>query len=484
MENSKKNKLTSAIAVGLAAVMLIGGASYAYLEDSDGDVVNNFSTNKVEVDIDETTGEDYDIVPGTSQDKDPTVTIDNTVDSYLYVIIEDNTQDLVEWAIADGWTLLDGYDNVYYRLVGADDADKTFSVLDGDQVSYSADLTNADMEAADGDVTLTFKAYAIQAEPFNDPVKAYTQESVSTVSELLSALSAGHSVTLADDLEIDDLYFYYMFYYADDGALINLNGNTITVDDAYYGAQIGSNTDPKSVTVSNGTIEYTGFPYTSWAAFGVYNGSSLTLDNITAVTDGSFVSVSGDSSTVNITNSDITASGYAIATNAGSSSNYGVVINVDDSTLYGDGAGICMNVPGTVNVTDSTVTGGRQAVILRAGTANISDSTLANTIIDEDDWAIYDNKNWGSGNSVAVSVITIGNRNGSYAGDAVANLSNVTCEYDDSAASSKGVYLYGGVTYPTTNAEPNTATLNYDSACNLGTIVQGETDYSSVNLTD
>ncbi|MCC8073333.1 MAG: CalY family protein [Clostridiales bacterium] len=100
--NSKKSKLTSAIAVALAAVMLIGGASYAYLEDSDGDIVNNFSTNKVEVDIDETTGEDYDIVPGTSQDKDPSVTIDNTVDSYLYVVVTDNTQGLVEYEIADG----------------------------------------------------------------------------------------------------------------------------------------------------------------------------------------------------------------------------------------------------------------------------------------------------------------------------------------------------------------------------------------------
>ena len=41
--------------------------------------------------------------------KDPKkATVDNTVDSYVYVEITDATEGLVSYAIADGWTKLDG----------------------------------------------------------------------------------------------------------------------------------------------------------------------------------------------------------------------------------------------------------------------------------------------------------------------------------------------------------------------------------------
>ena len=126
MKDNKKKVVITGLAVVLAAAMALGGGTYAYLQGTTEDVVNNFNTNKVLVELNETTGNDYNIIPGTTQEKDPKVTVDNTVDSYVYVEITDATEGLVSYAIADGWTKLDGYDNIYYREVAANAETKTF----------------------------------------------------------------------------------------------------------------------------------------------------------------------------------------------------------------------------------------------------------------------------------------------------------------------------------------------------------------------
>ena len=67
MKQSKKTKfLTTGLAVALAAAMLVGGGTFAYLQSSTGDVVNQFDANKVMVSLAETTGSEYHIIPGTS----------------------------------------------------------------------------------------------------------------------------------------------------------------------------------------------------------------------------------------------------------------------------------------------------------------------------------------------------------------------------------------------------------------------------------
>lgn len=183
MDNSKSKKrkaLTTALAVILAIALVFGGSTFAYLQASSDDVVNEFKTNQVTVDLKETTGNEYNIIPGTSQEKDPTVTVNTTVPAYVYVEVTDTTDNLVEYAIAAGWMQLDGYDNVYYREA---DADAAFPVLENNRVSYSKDLTNSDMVIDNGDgtyslkddITLSFNASAIQKEPFDDAVKGWQE---------------------------------------------------------------------------------------------------------------------------------------------------------------------------------------------------------------------------------------------------------------------------------------------------------------------
>lgn len=209
---NKKNIITGSVAVSLAAMLLIGGGTFAYLKDDAPAVKNNFKTNNVLVDLDETTGSEYNIIPGTSQDKNPTVTVNNTVDAWVYAIVENNTDNLVKYSIADGWQKLEGWDvgnmTVYYRAVSATDDVKTFPVLKDNKVSYDKALENSDMVDADGTLkaglNLTFTAYAIQQEGFADAKEAFEQQyaTVNSPEDLTNALSDGKTAVLAEDVQL------------------------------------------------------------------------------------------------------------------------------------------------------------------------------------------------------------------------------------------------------------------------------------------
>ena len=80
MQTKKKKLLTTGLAVALAALLLIGGGTFAYLQSTSDDVANNFKTNQVQVDLKETGDGQYNIIPGTSETKDPKVTVENTVE--------------------------------------------------------------------------------------------------------------------------------------------------------------------------------------------------------------------------------------------------------------------------------------------------------------------------------------------------------------------------------------------------------------------
>lgn len=196
MEGKKRKTLTTGLAVALAATLLIGGGTLAYLQSNTEDVANEFDTNKVVVELTETTGESYNIVPGTEQAKDPTVTVDNTVDAYVFVEVTDTTDGLVGYEIAEGWTLLSGYTNVYYREVGAAAGVKAFPVLKDNKVTYNSSLENSDMIGEDGQlksgINLTFKASAVQQEGFTSAPYAYegrTGVSLDSMTDIKQAIA-------------------------------------------------------------------------------------------------------------------------------------------------------------------------------------------------------------------------------------------------------------------------------------------------------
>lgn len=297
MEGKKKRASLALVCVALLAILAVAG-TVAYLQGTSGDVVNTFSTNEVTVDLKETTDDSYNIVPGTSETKDPKVTVKNTVDAYAYVKVDDKTEGLVTYAIADGWTALDTekYPGVYYREVAADETTKSFSVLAGDKVSYASSLTNEDMKKLKDSGTLTFTAYAIQKEPFDDPVLAYKMENATTVDSddgLKEALAKGESVVLSGDVAIpNDNTDAESEYNMAERSVLDLGGNTMTIpfmkgifqgedakimngtieSDANYPLFIGNGSKETSITVENVTLN---------GGINVYAGEA-TLSDVTA----------------------------------------------------------------------------------------------------------------------------------------------------------------------------------------------------------
>lgn len=175
----------------LACILLIGigvGGTLAWLTAQTNDVVNTFTSSDIDITLEESTTE-YQMIPGHSIAKDPLVTVvDGSEDCWLFVKIEKSANYdtyLEEYAVAEGWTELDGEDGVYYRYVLATDATKSFYVLAGNEeidgmengrVVVKTSVEKDDMQAIDGvnadgnadqaeldaRPTLTFTAYAVQ----------------------------------------------------------------------------------------------------------------------------------------------------------------------------------------------------------------------------------------------------------------------------------------------------------------------------------
>ena len=475
MAQSKKIRLlTTGVATILAAAALIGGGTLSYLKSETEDVVNEFNPNQVTVDLAETTDNDYEIIPGTTAEKDPKVTVNNTVDSYVYVVVTDNTDGLVDYKIAEGWKPLDGYEGVYYREVAADDEVKEFYVLEGNKVSYDATLENTHMVDEDGilkeGLALTFKAYAIQQASFDDAAAAFAaKDSVITNdnTEAKNAIAAGTPVVLTGDVTVD-----VDTLNGAGGADINLNGNKLTVSGDGDSVVVASG---ESLTLKNGNIEMTNIEDPNYAGLAVGEGSAVVLDNVDIdLGDGSILVDYGiETASIDVINSTITTDSYfAISTNAlNTQTGQGVVINVINSNLIVDGqgdgdcTGILMNVPGRLTVTDSDITAGRQAVIVRTGNATITNSTLNNTLAyTEANWAKYDESKWGAGNEVPVAVLVVGDRSTSYPWDASCILNSVTLNYGKTTDRAP-IYAaaYDGQTTTIDGVSPDVVTVSSDA---------------------
>lgn len=417
MKVSKKNIAITGVAVSLAAVMLIGGGTFAYLKGETDPITNSFRTNQVQVSLEETTGNEYNIIPGTTQRKDPKVTVNNTVDAYVFVEVADATEGLVRYAIADGWIPLDGVPNVYYRLVSAAQDVKEFSVLANDEVRYSKALENHDMTDGSGSlkrgIDLSFNAVAIQAEPFADAKEAYNAKDAVITSDtdvIEAAIMDGMPVVLSADANVDSAVLDRA------GADIDLNGQEL---------KIGGTTpivlnSSKSISLKDGTLVLEN-QNSRRVGIAICEGGYLELNDVKmTATDVSMVVDKGtNKATVDIIDSVITSTdNYILSTNAGNpETGADVVINIKNSTLIAqnsDSTAVLMNVPGTLNIEDSHLEANRQGLIVRCGNATVKNSTVKSNVttdvIQQNSWDYYDNNKWGSGNEVPVAAVVVGNR--------------------------------------------------------------------------
>ena len=151
----KKKVWLSVAAIALVLCCAIGG-TLAWLSAKTDPVKNTFTVGDINIDLTETTGETYKMVPGNTLGKDPKVTVKAGSEAcWLFVKVDKsaNFDTFMTYAIADGWTALSGVDGVYYR-----------------------DVTKQQLQAVTGSLpTMTFTAYAVQQDNIADAATAWAK---------------------------------------------------------------------------------------------------------------------------------------------------------------------------------------------------------------------------------------------------------------------------------------------------------------------
>lgn len=175
--------------------------------------------------------------------------------------------------------------------------------------------------------------------------------------------------------------------------------------------------EPNNVTIKNGTLIAAGLL--------VLDGATLTIEDVEYNSKLTSLGVQGKNSTVNVTGSTVTSKdAFVIGTNASAegedgTGTHGVIINVTGSTLKSDyidkdsgSVTVFFNVPGNLNIEDSTIYGVQNAVMVRGGTAVISGSTLTTAEqIAAGSEDKFTNENWKDGNNVPYAALLVGDRN-------------------------------------------------------------------------
>jgi len=191
---AKRGAMGKTLVLMLSLVLIVGcvtGGTLAWLTAKTNDVTNTFTESDIGVELRETTGRKYKMVPGWVIDKDPkaAVTADSE-DCYLFVRVVENGgavtytdadgnevttvwSDFLAYEIAEPWTLVPGTADVYYMEFdsGVTHYEKVtaYSILKDDQVTVRETVTKEMMDAIteENRPALTFTAYAVQLDNSN-----------------------------------------------------------------------------------------------------------------------------------------------------------------------------------------------------------------------------------------------------------------------------------------------------------------------------
>lgn len=175
-----KRGIATKVMLVILSVMLVAGISVggtlAWLSASTDPVVNTFTYGDITIELEETTGANYKIVPGVDIKKDPTVTVNGGSEAcwlFIEVVESEGWSEKVTYTLADGWTALPNVDGVYYRTVAASENDQEFAVLKDNKVIVDETLTKTEIEALSDSDTLTFTAYAVQTAEVDSAADAW-----------------------------------------------------------------------------------------------------------------------------------------------------------------------------------------------------------------------------------------------------------------------------------------------------------------------
>ena len=180
MKKTKKSLVIQIVAACLIMASVVGIAYAGFMRSYKHDFDLTITVGRIDLSMTKAT-EDM-IVPGTVVELTaaPAVTVggDNQP-CWLFIEIEKtphfNSYLSYDDTVAEGWTLLNGMDNVYYRQLDRLAQDTTFVIMEDTSLEISASLTDKQLsKAADQSIAIT--AYAVQhTDDTNSAVLAWAQ---------------------------------------------------------------------------------------------------------------------------------------------------------------------------------------------------------------------------------------------------------------------------------------------------------------------
>ncbi len=172
----KKRTLLIIVAILMMSVVWVGITQGLLLSRSRS-IINTFVSGNIEIELTESTGVQYTLVPGCALEKDPRITVkEGSEECWLFFKVEyrDELDTFITYSMSDGWTALSGVENVYWRRVNKCVAgDRVYSVLKNNEVLVKDTVTEEKLAAINHDLGITFSAYAIQYETISTPEKAW-----------------------------------------------------------------------------------------------------------------------------------------------------------------------------------------------------------------------------------------------------------------------------------------------------------------------
>lgn len=185
-------KIIAAVLVVAIVASCAVGATLAWLQDTTNTVTNTFSPSTIDIELKETVDPNFNMVPGTEYEKDPKATVKaNSEACWLFVEVTENGgvvtladgtttkwDDFLTYTVDEAkWKPVAGYAGVYFREVGEEAADQSWTILTGNKVKVNNEVTKEMMDALKvapaQKPTLSFTAYAIQSENIADEVTAW-----------------------------------------------------------------------------------------------------------------------------------------------------------------------------------------------------------------------------------------------------------------------------------------------------------------------
>ena len=345
----------------------------------------------------------------------------------------------------------------------------------GNITVYGGTFKNYDPATGDDNLKGTFVAdgyssVKISEEPSpNGTYRVVEGTGVASGTDITNAIGEGKElITLAADVTIDPAAFASV-----KKSTIDLNGQTLSFSSAntLYVPEGGN------LTFRNGEIVANDFDATA-TIISANEGSSITLDGVTINTTGTGIGPSNCASdvTIEIKNSELNCGAYGFATNASTPVGSNVKIILADSKFSASDP-VFINIPCDATIDNCEIEGTVHGLVLRGGTATVSNSTITLTYTDDDYATIgnyFKDRNWGTGNMLNIAALTVGNKSTGYQYPSELHLINTTVESaGEHAAYFPALYSWAN------QGEGLGVTITYDSA----TQFKGNLVYGSNNIT-